>query len=85
MSGGEKIDLTFVGLSRGNGRGAVSPADRRRSIVLLLFLRPVALAGLGAWEATKTEQPRLQAAAPPSVSVSAPLVRQIAPKMTFLG
>ena len=86
MSGDEKIGLTFVGSSRGNGRGTVSPAHRRRSIVLLLLLLVVALAGLGAWEATKTEQPRLQAPAPPpSVSVSAPLVRQIAPKMTFLG
>jgi hypothetical protein len=36
MSGDEKIGLTFVGSSRGNGRGAVSPAHRRRSIVLLL-------------------------------------------------
>jgi RND family efflux transporter MFP subunit len=86
MSGDEKIGLTFVGSSRGNGRGVVSPAHRRRSILLLLLLLLVALAGLGAWEATKTEQPRRQAPAPPpSVSVSAPLVRQIAPKMTFLG
>ena len=85
MSGDEKIDLTFVGSSRGNGRGAVSPAHRRRSIVLLLLLCLVSLAGLGAWQATKTEQPRLQAAAPPNVSVSAPLVWQIALKMAFLG
>jgi multidrug efflux system membrane fusion protein len=85
MSGDEKMGLTFVGSSRGNGRGAASPAHRRRSIVLLLLLPLVALAGLGAWEATKTERPRLQAAVPPSVSVSAPLVRQIAPKMNFLG
>jgi RND family efflux transporter MFP subunit len=85
MSGDEKIGLTFAGSSRGNGRGAVSSAHRRRSIVLLLLLPLVALAGVGAWEATKTERPRLQAAAPPSVSVSAPLVRQIVPKTTFLG
>ena len=85
MSGDEKIGRTFAGSSRGNGRGAVSLAHRRRSIVLLLLLPLVALAGLGALEATKTKRPRLQAAAPPSVSVSAPLVRQIAPKTTFLG
>lgn len=85
MSSDEKIGLTFVVSSRGNGRGALSPAQRRRSIVLLLLLLLVALAGLGAWEATKTEQPHLQATPPPSVSVSAPLVRKIASKRTFLG
>lgn len=85
MSGNEELGLTFVVQSRGNGRGAVSPAHRRRSIVLLLLLLLVALAGLAAWKATKTEPPRLQATPPPSVSVSAPIVRQIAPKTTFLG
>ena len=85
MSGDEKIGLTFVVSSRGNDLGAGRPAHRRRSIVLLLLLLMVALAGLGAWQATKTEQPRLQATPPPSASVSAPLARQIAPKTTFLG